>query len=372
MPDTRLIVTCMKNEGPFILEWLAYHRSIGFTDFVVFTNDCDDGTVALLDTLAKHGVVTRLDNPYKELEGNFNPQKGALRYAEGLAQVQNADWVLVADVDEYVNIHAGDGTLDALFEAVGDVQCISMQWRLFGNAGVAGYKDAWVTEQFDRCAPTFCPSPIQAWAVKTLYRTEGPQICGYYKRIGVHRPLIPGRGAMKNTRWVNGSGREVLDKFKEEGWRFGTRDHGYDLVTLNHYAVRSAESFLVKRDRGRVNHVERDQGLAYWLRMNFNMERDQSIRRHLPHAKAEHDRLLALRGVKTRHAEAAKAHRAKIRALLDRPDMAAFYDEIASPRMHLISRHLNLLGREAFQDGAAEIPEALLARVERVPDLLAG
>ena len=33
----------------------------------------------------------------------------------------------------------------------------------------------------------------------------------------------------------------------------GGKLYGYDLVQLNHYAVRSAESFLVKRDRGRVN-----------------------------------------------------------------------------------------------------------------------
>lgn len=39
------------------------------------------------------------------------------------------------------------------------------------------------------------------------------------------------------------------------GWRSTIETYGYDLVQLNHYAVRSAESFLVKRDRGRVNHV---------------------------------------------------------------------------------------------------------------------
>ena len=45
-------------------------------------------------------------------------------------------------------------------------------------------------------------------------------------------------------------------------------------MQLNHYAVRSAESFLVKRDRGRVNHVDRDQGLNYWFRMNHNADSD--------------------------------------------------------------------------------------------------
>ena len=46
-------------------------------------------------------------------------------------------------------------------------------------------------------------------------------------------------------------------------WRSTASTEEYDLVQFNHYTVRSAESFLVKRDRGRVNHVDRDQGLDY-------------------------------------------------------------------------------------------------------------
>jgi len=371
MPDKRLIITCMKNEAPFILEWVAYHRAIGFTDFLVFTNDCDDGTVELLDTLAGHGILTRMDNPYLDMPGDHNPQKGALRFAEDLDQVRDADWVMVSDVDEFVNIHVGDGTLDALFAATGEIDVISMQWRLFGNSDVHGYQDRFVTEQFTGCAPKFCPSPVQAWAVKSMFSTRGPHVAGKLTRIGVHRPNNADKQA-GDLRWVDGCGRPVLDKFVRDGWRFGTHSAGYDLVTLNHYAVRSAESFVVKRDRGRVNHVDRDQGLAYWLRMNFNMERDDSILAHLPRARTEHDRLLALRGMKSRQAAAVKAHRAKIRALLAQDAGRAFYAEITAPRMQLISRHLNLLNRQILTEGPARIPEEIFKKIESVPDLMAG
>jgi hypothetical protein len=373
MAEKRLIVTCMKNEAPFILEWVAWHRAVGFTDFLVFTNDCDDGTVEMLDTLARHGILTRMDNPYLEVPGDHNPQKGALRFAEDLEQVQGADWVLVSDVDEFVNIHVGDGTLDALFEATGGVDVISMQWRLFGNGDIDEYRDAFVTEQFHHCAPEFAPSPVQAWAVKSMYSNKGPHKAGKFTRIGVHRPMNPGRDIDRDgIRWLDGCGRPVLDKFVTDGWRFGTHSYGYDLVSLNHYACRSAESFLVKRDRGRVNHVDRDQGLAYWLRMNFNMERDDSIARMIPAARAEYDRLLGLRGMKTRQKEAVKLHRAKIRELLDRPDMAAFFGDITSARMRLISRHLNLLNRQVLTEGPSKIPQKVFDRIERLPDLMAG
>lgn len=47
------IVSTMKNEGPFILEWIAHHRAIGVDDFLIYTNDCTDGTDRLLDALAR-------------------------------------------------------------------------------------------------------------------------------------------------------------------------------------------------------------------------------------------------------------------------------------------------------------------------------
>ena len=48
-------VLTVRNEGAFLLEWLAHHKGIGFTDFLVFSNDCDDGTDAMLDRLARDG-----------------------------------------------------------------------------------------------------------------------------------------------------------------------------------------------------------------------------------------------------------------------------------------------------------------------------
>ena len=47
----KLVLSTMKNEGPFVLEWVAHHRAIGFDGFVIFSNDCTDGTDRILDRL---------------------------------------------------------------------------------------------------------------------------------------------------------------------------------------------------------------------------------------------------------------------------------------------------------------------------------
>ena len=72
-----LVISTMKDEGPYILEWLAYHRAIGFTDFLIYTNDCSDGTDDMFDLLQAKGVLQHRQNPYKKM--NLKPQHAALR-----------------------------------------------------------------------------------------------------------------------------------------------------------------------------------------------------------------------------------------------------------------------------------------------------
>ena len=50
-------VTTQKNEGAFLLEWIAYHKIIGFTDIVILSNDCEDGSDEMLDHLSKSGEI---------------------------------------------------------------------------------------------------------------------------------------------------------------------------------------------------------------------------------------------------------------------------------------------------------------------------
>ena len=48
-----------KNECPYILEWVAYHRITGVDEIVVYDNCSDDGSSELLTALEKAGKVRR-------------------------------------------------------------------------------------------------------------------------------------------------------------------------------------------------------------------------------------------------------------------------------------------------------------------------
>lgn len=349
------IVTTMKNEGPFILEWLAYHRAIGVDNFIIYTNDCTDGTDTLLQMLQDKGFLQHRENPFRE--SGLKPQHAALQAAEKEDVIRDADWLACIDVDEFINIKTGDGTLDALFSAVPDANMIAMTWRLFGNGDLRAFHDKPVTEQFSHCAPEQTRKPHQAWGFKTLFRN-----IGLFKKLGVHRPKGLKPQLWNEIHWVNGSGTPLPKEIYRNGWRSTIETYGYDLVQLNHYAVRSAESFLVKRDRGRVNHVDRDQGLAYWFRMNNNAETETSIQCRLPRMHEELARFMADPDIAAAHAYSVARHRDKIDELRAMKNYANFYDEITSPRMEKLSRLHRHFGANVFLSGPQSVPDEVLAQ----------
>ncbi len=378
--DKILVLTSMKNEAPFILEWIAYHKAIGAEHFLVYTNDCRDNTNEILDRLAELGIVTRLDNPWDPASG-AKPQHVALADAMEQPVFKEADWVLTIDVDEFVNIHVGDGTFNDFFKASGGPNVVSFTWKLFGNKDVDEYDDRPVVEQFTACAPEFIPKPRLGWGFKSMVHKSAP-----YTKIGVHRPLkIDDEENVSKVRWVNGSGRAMPEMLlTNNGWRSTKRSLGYRLATLNHYVLRSAESFLVKRDRGRINHTEQDQGIDYWARRNYATETDSRMLNRLPLLRSELDKLLADTKLAALHEEAVAWHKNKISDLKAQPEYAELYrklTEVAHPDAIYLTKPEE--EDEGAQDAEAgvQIPEpelelmnpaAVAAKTRLLEEMLAG
>jgi hypothetical protein len=297
----RTLITTMKNEGPFILEWTAYHRLIGFDRLMVFANDCSDGSDRLLEALDAAGLIEYFDNSEVTAGMPLDPQNRAYRWAFAMPEVRNSDWVLVLDADEFLNIHAGSGRLDDLLPLLPDnTDAVGANWCVFGHGGITDFADRPVIEQFTRAAPKDLPVSFNHYGIKTLFRPEKVH------RIGVHRPFF--RGHYKRPEspllWLNGSGRNVTGHYRTKRWSATPRTVGYDLVQVNHYMIRASEVFLMKRRRGTANSVDTDRiNFAYFDQFNSNHEQEISI---------------------TRWAEPVRARIAQIRA--DHPEIARLHD----------------------------------------------
>ncbi|WP_375690344.1 glycosyltransferase family 2 protein [Pseudooceanicola sp. LIPI14-2-Ac024] len=304
-------VTCVKNEGPFLLEWIAYNRLIGVTDFLFYSNDCSDGTDSLLDALAGHGLLHHLPNPAKGRHYQMEALKAARRHPA----VTGADWVWIADVDEFLDIHAPGADIPGLVAACGEPAAISVHFQFFGNGGVARFEDRPVIAQFSGTHDPDIWNTETAIEVKSLVRKDFP-----LQYFGAHRPF-PRRGidAAALPRWTDGSGRPVppafaLGQVERRIRRFPAKG-ARRLATLNHYALRSLDSYLVKCDRGDVNRARRDFDATYWQERADVAWQDRRIQRHLPALVAGIAALKALPGIAALHDTAVERHRARIAAL---------------------------------------------------------
>ena len=308
-------ITCVKNEGPFLIEWVAFNRLIGITDFLFYSNDCTDGTDRLLDALAARGGLTHLPNPAQ----GRNYQMEALKDALKQDVVRRADWLWVADVDEFLNIRTGQGRISDLIAACGAPQAISVSFQFFANGGIEAFVDEPIIAQFEHSHNPDIWTDETAIEVKTLIRRDFP-----VKYLGAHRPFTRGKPAQnQHIHWTDGSGRQVPDAFRDAARKNRLRKFpaagARDYATLNHYALRSLDSYLVKNDRGDVNRAHRAFDTTYWRERNDPAYRDRSIQRYLPRLRAEMNRMLADPEIAALHQECVRLHLHRRDALLAQP-----------------------------------------------------
>ena len=190
-----LAVTTLRNEAPYIVEWVAHMRAIGVTDLLVYTNDCDDGTDVLLAVLAKQGVLHHI---VQQVPKGTSPQWQALKAAWTHPLRKSCDWAVACDVDEFINVHLGEGSLHDLIAAVPDqTDAIAMPWRLFGNAGIDRFEDRPITEQFQQAIPADAMFAIAATFFKTVFKPAGP-----FNGFGVHRPKQKDAAKHPRPYWI--------------------------------------------------------------------------------------------------------------------------------------------------------------------------
>lgn len=276
--EIRLVVSTMKDEAPYILEWVAYHLAIGFTDFLIYTNDCTDGTDLLLDRLEQRGIVTHVRNTVLKR----GPHKSALKDAQKHPLYQSADWIYVADVDEFLNIQIGNGKVDDLLERFPRANAIPVTWRMFSNNGHSTLFPGQCTQAFIDAEPRIPAENAKGRFVKTLFKPH-PDI----KRMGLHAPVYK-EGCEAELKW----GSLSLEKDPKADPRRPTENFGYEIAQVNHYAVRSIDAFLMKRNRGRANHVSETLGVEYWTRWCLGGEKDVSIQRHAVRMTEEYQQLI--------------------------------------------------------------------------------
>ncbi len=276
------LVACMRNEGLFIVEWVAYHRAIGFDQIVICSNDCTDGSDALLDALENNAQITHIrhDVPIGE-----TPQDSGMHATFNYLKNTDVEWLTHIDADEFLNIGLGGGKVSDLLQQAGMGDVIALPWWAFGDSNHKHWPGD-VLSQFTLAEEA--PTKDRA-KFKSMFRFRK------FTHANDHMPTGP-KSADVDVRSAEGArlSDEGLHGKKRAKYRPLDLALCPNAACINHYAVPSRDVFLMKNDRGDGQGKVTDKyylGSRWHEIANQNAKPNMSIQRHLVATQSEMTRL---------------------------------------------------------------------------------
>ncbi|WBU57890.1 glycosyltransferase family 2 protein [Paracoccus sediminicola] len=313
MPQRHVLMSAMKDEGPFALEFIAHHRAIGFDEIHVASNDCSDGTDALLEALASAGAITHTHNRVAPGERPQRKAYDTMREAFGL---DRADWIMALDVDEFLYVTTGAGRVaDLTAQAGPEVDVICLSALSFGtDPDDPHWHPGRVTARFTQRVAADSP---QNGPVKSLSRGGGR-----WRGIQNHHPVGYRGGETITAMRGDGSLMKVPNARLWEHLRhFRPKRIAHGLGWYQHYPIKTPDSFRLRALRGngaepagRPGAPRWDDG--YWRKFARARIEDRRFEsRYGAALRDEMARLLQLPGVAQAQHEAEHRYAGRIAAL---------------------------------------------------------
>jgi hypothetical protein len=230
------IVAAARNEGLYLLEWIAYHRALGVEAFFIYTNDNDDGSDELLTALVKAGIVNWISNKTRP---GLSPQLKAYGHAfQVLPEVLDYRWVAVVDLDEFIVVDPAKHRSIPEFIAAREVDktdAIALSWVMYGPSGQSTFDGRLVTRRFTKREPT-----VNAH-IKSISRPQ------FFIHTHCHYPIWDGYAAL-TMRNAEGGVHPMSKGGDESAFSPAPSDrHAW----INHYFSKSAEEFILRRSFSR-------------------------------------------------------------------------------------------------------------------------
>ncbi len=221
------IVAIIKNEGPYLDEWICYHRLIGVEKFLLYDNESTDDTCSVLKPYIEKGIVD-----YRLIKGR---QRQLVAYHDAvLRYYKKVKYLAVIDADEFLYSDRDDEILpylDAAFSK--NIGGLCFNWLMFGSSGYLEKPEGLVTENYLHCAEeNFLPPNVHIKSIVNPRRVR----CF----VNPHSALY-----LKNYHAYDTEGNRVDGAFTKEphhnGWR------------IDHYFTKSKAEFTKKRLRGNAD-----------------------------------------------------------------------------------------------------------------------
>lgn len=121
------VVAIMKNEGPYLKEWLDFHILVGVTKFYLYDNESTDNTVDILKPYIESGIVEYIYFPGRAM------QKPA--YIDAITRfADETRYMALIDLDEFL-VPVKHNTLIAYLQTLPRFSQLIVSWVNYGSNG---------------------------------------------------------------------------------------------------------------------------------------------------------------------------------------------------------------------------------------------
>lgn len=252
------LVSIAKNEGPYIKEWIEFHKLVGVDRFYFYDNESTDNTREILEPYIKDGSVV-----YTYVKGRCLQN---FVYADAVYKYKNqTKWMGVIDLDEYIVPVEKNNIVDFLKDYE-NYPAVGINWLMFdcnGHKTKPVAEGGLITANYTRAmlksdkTNTHIKSIFNPREVKKIYN---PHYAIYSKC----------RSAVT----------ENFEKIKDAN----TKYHSSEKIQINHYFCKSVEEYDKKIARGYADmNKDRDYINEY---VNFpEFTYDYAIQKYVPELK---------------------------------------------------------------------------------------
>ncbi len=230
--DEMAIVAIIKNEGPYIKEWLDYHITAGVTKFYLYDNESEDNLKSVLQPYIDNANVEYVYFPGKCMQLNaYNDALEKHRF--------DCRYMAFIDADEFIYPKDGGNipeTIHTIISKVPEASGIVINWRIFGSSGQEKKNlSIGVLKRFQfRAEDDFNVNNH----IKTIVNPRRVKV------VQVHYAEY-----FKGCFAINENGEPMASS------PFNKRNT-VERICINHYFTKSREEFKEKRTRGKANRLD--------------------------------------------------------------------------------------------------------------------
>ena len=262
--DKVCVVTTARNEGIYILEWIAHYKNLGVDHIYIYSNNNSDSSDLLLRSLSDRNIITYIEN---DMASGEDAQSKSYSHALMVNNsILNYEWSIFVDMDEFLCVNKNifyNIKEFLLWHENKEVDIISINWSFVASGGNKRWKESPIYSRFKG-------ENIVDIHVKCINRTN--------KFIG-SRPHHPYWDDQYDVFFRDSSREEHLCfSGPVSGEKSFSDNKKTNYAIIYHFFEKSVEEFIWKFSRNRgdypavlgENHLDIPEGILRNFIENFN------------------------------------------------------------------------------------------------------